>query len=79
MTEHHKEAERIFSLAIDGSNMPVANQSAIAALAQVQATLALAYEQRTANLLALMEWIERRGCKVHRNIAAQVDERMGLE
>lgn len=42
-----------------------------------QATLALAYEQRTANLIAVAKWTN--GLDVASNLMDQVAERMGLE
>lgn len=45
--------------------------------AESLATLALAYEQRTANLIALAKWTN--GLDVASNLMDQVAERMGLE
>ena len=45
--------------------------------AQVEATLAVAYEQRTANLITLMGWMATQGA-TSKAVAKQIDERMGL-
>lgn len=53
MSNNHKAAaERVFALCETGHGMSADQQLAGAAMAQTQATLALAYEQRTANLIA---------------------------
>lgn len=44
---------------------------------EISATLALAYEQRTANLIAVAKWTN--GLDVASNLMDQVAERMGLE
>ena len=46
-------------------------------VAQAHATLALAYEQRTANLIAVAKWTN--GLDVASNLMDQVAERMGLK
>ncbi|WJZ27860.1 hypothetical protein MOMMJLID_CDS0052 [Arthrobacter phage 1191A] len=46
-------------------------------VARVHATLALAYEQRTANLIAVAKWTN--GLDVASNLMDQVAERMGLK
>jgi hypothetical protein len=54
----------------------------VIAMGQVEATLALAYEQRTANLIAL--WIDpkQQGDEMsginYGNLATQIKERLGL-
>jgi len=47
-----QDALKLTEAAQDGSKMPTAHQAIWIAMAQVRATLALAYEQRTANLIA---------------------------
>jgi hypothetical protein len=49
--------------------------------AQAQATLALAFEQRTANLIAWHAFVERQGDLPDEtaDLAARILERMGLE
>jgi hypothetical protein len=53
MNKHTSQAEQVYALGETGANLDVRQQSTVAAMAQAQATLALAYEQRTANLIAL--------------------------
>ena len=45
--------------------------------AHIEALRALAYEKRTANLIALMTWMGNSGM-VSQEIASLIDERLGL-
>ncbi len=53
MSGHMQQAVLLFDFCVDGSKMPTDHQANAIALAQVQATLALAYATDTANLIAV--------------------------
>lgn len=88
MNHHYAEAEHLL---IDSSPDPqvgLTERQITAARAQTQATLALAYEQRTANLIAFerAQWdawrqdeLNPEGVELWRRAAEQVNERLGLE
>lgn len=70
---HHAYAEAAFSSANAGAE-PEFNE-AVRADALIQATLALAYEQRTANLIALELLLQRAGADIE---VDAIQERLGL-
>lgn len=59
MNPHYEEAQRLSTEASLVNDWGLTERSIIAARAQAEATLALAYEQRTANLIALMAMVEQ--------------------
>ena len=56
MNKHYEDAETLCNYA-NVNTLGLTERQIIAAQAQVQATLALAYEQRTANLLAALDQV----------------------
>ncbi|MCZ9884135.1 hypothetical protein [Arthrobacter sp. B2a2-09] len=72
-----KNAEALFQVASKGNEMRSEHQANMAALAQVQATLALASEHRTANLIAAAPHAATIGDA--KKIWDQIAERLGLD
>jgi hypothetical protein len=87
MNQHYKEAERLSAESSLIHEWPATERAAQAGRGQIEATLALAYEQRTANLIAYerSQWEAWRrdeltdvGVAQWRKAAEQVNERLGL-
>lgn len=76
--EHQATAERVYALVETGKGMDAQQQRAGATMAQVQATLALAYEQRTANLIAVWQSESPLEGVNYKPLGAEIKERLGL-
>lgn len=75
------EARRALNESSLINEWPIEERATFAARAQAEATLALAYEQRTANLLALFAQIDTylgSDMKDGQELAAQIRERLDL-
>ncbi|MBP3044859.1 hypothetical protein KKR91_01285 [Arthrobacter jiangjiafuii] len=67
MNKHYEAAAGFIDEATDASVWSIEQQPTVASMAIAEATLALAYEQRTANLIAMLgqveeqtyEWLKR--------------------
>ena len=87
MNKHYEDAKTFINEASDSDVWAAQQQPVVAAMAVAEATLALAYEQRTANLIAFecSQWDAWRrdeltddGAALWENVAGQVKERLGL-
>ena len=80
--EHCDWAKNLYEAIIGGDEkVPFSKSVPVMLAAQVQATLALAYEQRTANLIALAHMEHRNGTGIgfHRDYdSATIHERLGM-
>lgn len=85
--DHLRNTHTFLNEATDGMVWSPEQQPTVATLAVAEATLALAYEQRTANLIAFerAQWdawrqdeLNPEGVDLWRRAAEQVNERLGL-
>ena len=81
MNQHYKEAERLSAESSLIHEWPAAERAAQAGRGQIEAALALAYEQRTANLAALYNLGGPDSILTgldYGALATQIKERLGL-
>ena len=78
MNAHATEAQRISAESSLVNEWGLTERGIIATRAQAEATLALAYEQRTANLIAFLSAPDRDMDEATRALNLQIIERLGL-
>lgn len=76
--QSYEEAERFINEASERNNFPDAERAIIAKNGLTLATLALAYEQRTANLIALATMNPEWYGSTSREAFEQIDARLGI-
>lgn len=75
--QHYQNAKEALGYLEDSRGSYVDPTTQALTTAQIEATLALAFEQRTANLVALNTWMSDRGY-VSKPLAQLLDERLGF-